>query len=689
MSNPSAQISNAVYLINDLSGTPVVSGTASNSVIGKNATDSWPINKTALVSAANPALFDYTVTIKGGYSSRPNGLLQTPPPPAAPPTLAPTNPVYTDVFDARMRFVPNSFYVVDTSNGNIYAPPLGTNIVSGSTISVNLNTLEQYASIPDGTITGTPVTPPINWFMYKRNYQVHYQLEVTALEIPQARLANTASIAVNNNECTFQSSAMVNYTPNPLSKKIATDGSDLVKADIVINPDGGVVFSPPPPATEPTLVTAKDVLQNLVIYTDTIKFYSQTQTGPNSWDGRWIPMPVNFNDDIAWSVNVVSLIEVDFIIPNKTPVRITYDAMCTLPQGDTGSIVNTISIYGSSDSNDNTIYTVGRSDIGASASQVPVRVFKKDAVNNFNLAGATFDLYVTQINLGSPSFGNPPLGLPNDLTQGGYSFGRLQTETTDMLGVAVFSDIRITARYQYLFLLVEGPLDGYDPMGPLSRENYTFFTINPTIDGGQITAAEASLGLGDGIINRTSDFVTVNNNPVRGTPMTLRIRKLFWEQNTSTSSPFNRMTREQVLSELANLKITVTDPTGTAHIFTAQQLLDGTAVLHLGAFPFGGIFMLQESDAGRAGYEDRTNPQLPIRPYIWPNQDREVVVQINNVYTGEGIITHPVEQAPRTGVERNLTIPVVLLSVGAVCIGGAEFFRRWNKKKKAQGTQEK
>ncbi|MCL2368261.1 MAG: hypothetical protein FWC72_04630, partial [Oscillospiraceae bacterium] len=362
--NAAAQLTNAVYLINS-SGNPQI---GINSVAGVTVSDSWPIFKSGAPSP-NPSVFNYVVTIRGGYSPRPQPLLQ-----------AGKTPIFTDNFDPLLEYLDNSFYVVDTGTGNIYAPGPGFDVTLGaSSFSVDFSTLVQVAA--DLTTVLNPT--PGDWFAYKRNFEVHYQLNLIDPNpaTPIASLTNTASIEVNPGECLFNNSFNLVYNPKTLDKAMGTDGSDLVHVEIVVNPDGSFDFKPAGSATGPNVVTAHDVMTNLILYMDTVRLYTQTYVSTRAggvWDGVWVEVPVTYNTSAEWSVNVVSGTEVDFVIPNRTPVKIAYDALVTLTPGIPGEISNIISIYGELDGDDNSAYVVDDSQVGAGASQLDLRIFKRD-----------------------------------------------------------------------------------------------------------------------------------------------------------------------------------------------------------------------------------------------------------------------------------------------------------------------
>ncbi|MCL2843563.1 MAG: hypothetical protein FWE28_08920 [Oscillospiraceae bacterium] len=600
-----AQLTNAVHLINSPIGNVVLSGANATAVGGVNVTDSWPIFKIG-AATDDPALFNYTVTIKGGYSSRP-----------APLFSSVGNPNFTDTFDARMAYVPGTFYVVDTGSPvRYFAPgPSSDFTVSGNVISVSLNTLYELSGPPTsgGTIGAAP--PADAWFATRHNFEFHYQLYLTEMGTAIPDLTNTATISVNPGECTFENDHTLSYTPKPLSKTMdpSSPGSDLVHVEIIINPDGSFLFTPVGSTTGSSQITAHDVLTNLMLYTDTIRIYTQTllDIPGNVWDGNWIPQAYTFNDGTLWSVNIVSQDEVDFVIPNETPVKITYDALVTLPQGDIGEINNDISIFGTSDSAGDRNYEVGHSAVGADASARTLRVFKRDNQGN-NLDGALFDLYVTTL----PGY-TPPFGLGGDpaVITGADGVDRnfylLLEEIPATNGVAVFSDPWIAATHNFLFLLVETQA----PAGFTWVEQNTFFTINPTITAATITEQETALGV---TINPISDFVNVTNIPANLDDANLRIIKYF-----------HGLTDDLITEYLQDFQIVVTDPQAQEHVFGLEEALNPDGISLTG---IPGTYIITERNYEVPGFTVITNPTLPIRHEVLPTDAGEVLIEINNTY---------------------------------------------------------
>jgi len=651
-------ISNAAYLINS-TGAPNI-GTYGNAVGSTNVNDYWPILK-HVQGTANPALFNYTVTLKGAYSARTAPLMQ-----------AGNNPVFSDTFDPGLTYVPSSFYVVDTGIAGRYFVPASDVTVSGSSFSTNFNStdwMEYSGTFPTGTLLGPA---PANWFAQRRDFTVHYQLIVSDTTTAQTNMVNTARITVNIGECAFESSQTVNFTPPETMAKNMTpvaSGSNRLNVEVIINPDGQVEFSdgvnPGPPQ-----VTAVDLLQNLMIFTDSIVIYTQTQVN-GVWNGVWVPEPYTFNDRQLWSVNIVPQAqvptgydgEVDFVIPNATPVKITYDVGVTLPPGVAGNISNEISIFGESGSSESNDYLVGGGGAGVGAGRLDFKVFKQDNVGN-NLMGATFDLYVTV--MGSYQ---PPAGHTVDTTiigTGGQviQFGLLEEVTTDATGMAQFSDQWINSTYKMLYMLVETQA----PYGYVPIYHDIFFTVNPTITTTEIadlnTLLAPALAPGESV-NQVSDFITVENVPDTLDPGNLRIRKVF-----------NGLTPAQIQENLQDFQLVITDPNMTEYVFTLADVLNPGGIV-LQGIPQG-LYLFTERNENVPNYTLTTAPRLPARSFITPNDIGEVVITIQNNYVPYPNLTLR-KAFIIDGVHSNTPPPgTSLISfeiIGMDFITGAEIFR--------------
>jgi len=624
----SNSISNTIYVING-PGEPHLSGNAQNSVGGKSANDSWPISKKGTPSD-NPALFNYAVTINGAYSARPNSLFQT-----APPALSPKNPVFSDSFDPRLVYVPGTFYVWDSGTNQFYAPAVGSDVITGTnSFSINFNTLWQYTSPPSPTGSSAPGGTPIgtgpadsSWYTGRRNYVVHYQLRLrdANLNAPQTDLTNNATIAVAPNECTFDNSFMEAYTPQPITKDMATNGSAITDVTIIINPTGGILFSDgtnPGPAQ----ITARDTLTNLMVYLDQITVYTQTRVG-GYWDGIWVPQPVTYNDKALWSINVVSNDILDFILPNQQPIMIEYEALVTLGDGETGPIKNELNIFGQIGEDGDNTYIVSDTTAGATADLLNLRVFKRDPNpdmfgNIMFLPGAEFTLYVADLD--NP--GLPPTGVTSTpVNIGGIAFFPLVlNQVTNSFGMTIFEDPYINTTFDFLFMLEETAWPpGYTAGG---GSPYTFFTIKPNMDSTMFNNAQTALN--PAIINQVSDYITIDNTPDPARAGSLRL----WKQFTGIdiSDPHYQQL-------LQNFRITITDPDAVQHVYTLAQAMDPLGIVIENAM--AGTYFIQETGATLDGYTWDTIPPLlanntlRVEVNLYDYQDREVLIQLNNVYT--------------------------------------------------------
>jgi len=527
------------------------------------------------------------------------------------------------------------------------------------------NAFRVYTAPPQQGGTPTGATAPSNWFAARRNFEVHYQLRVRDQYLDVQGLSpftNIARITVGTSpgDCAYENTATVTYVPKPLNKVIHLDGSDLAHVEIEINPDGGHAFSAPglPPPAE---IIAKDELDNMMVYMDSIKVYTETKVG-GTWNGVWTPQPITFNDRTLWSANVVSMAEIDFVIPNSTPVKIEYDALLLIPEGDMGTIGNKISILGESVTDGASNYQVSDSKAGGGGSLLPVKAFKQDNVGNV-LTVATFNLYVTALNDYSAPVGlegAPTISFtgPDGVNRNFYQL--IGDTVTDSHGMAFLSNNWITATHEFIFLLVETQAP-YNYVQPTGLDSYTFFTVNPKIIPSRLRAQEVLLDIPLGKINQVSDFVTVTNFPIPGTPRnSMRVRK-----------EFHGLSELQIQQNMQNFRIEITGPAGFSRTINLSDALAGVN------FPIvqDGTYFFTEVNANMPGYDFRSIPQLPFRRYVIPNDMGAVTFLIANEYN-QG------EKSPQTGVERNFIIPTALLSLGIICLAGAEVVRRRNHKSK-------
>jgi len=510
-SNQNNYLQNASYAIAD-SGDPILSGENMNQLDGTNVNDRWPIFK-SVQATDNPSLFNYTVLIRGDAFATGRPLMDSKP-----------NPIFSDSHDPNLEYVPGTFYIVDTTANPVryFAIPSGDVTIGSASgqsgFTANLNRLAEFNAPPSQGGTVIDAAPGM-WWSQRHNFEVHYQMSLSEtalawLNAAQAgiNLPNTAAIQVNEGECKFENSSTVHYVPTPLSKSMSQmqPGSNIMDFQIVVNPDGSFIFADtglPPPS----IITAEDVLHNLMMYLDTIVFYTQDRMpgNPSLWNGVWRVQPTagfNLGDTVPWSVNVISESEIHFTLPNATPVKIAYSCLVTLPPGQPDDVWNEVSLVGKTAGSQSPGYEINDNLVGAGASEVPLRVFKRDTDGTL-LSGSWFDLYVT--NAAGDAFSMPSGLVSTDtISVAGHNFYRIDAASgvmTDSAGMAVLSDPWLATSHYFVFLIVEtqAPLDYYTPVG---AESYTFVTINPKVNTVYLSGL-----LGGVSINSISDFTGVEN----------------------------------------------------------------------------------------------------------------------------------------------------------------------------------
>jgi len=628
------QLSNAVYLIN--SGTTSIqppdlsSGIGGNSVGGYNINDSWPIIKRAQ-STGNPRLFNYTVTLKGGFT------------PSRPLFAPGSTPIFTDTFDPMMEFVPGSLSIM--RGAATFTPPASAITIGANSFSVDLT---------------NPADP--SWFNQSVDYTVNFQLQYIGPALPPppasqvvAGLTNTARIEVNApNACVFEDTATVDYTQQMLAKSMTPDG-DRVHVEIIINADGSTDFGAPP-TPGPSVIAARDTLANLALFVDTVVFQTQTQLPDGSWNGVWINQPKGVdNSGALWSVNIISSTEIDFIIPNRTPVKIIYDARVTLAPGTPGTISNSIEIAGVSDGDSQTGYVVGGGGIGVGAGRLPLTVYKRDPAGN-NLRDASFSLYVvalpTDVTLGA-NYPRPVGLVPPTTAQlantpelsnipANLNFGFLGTQTTDVNGIAVFDTQRtqyewINSSQRLLYMLVEEQ----SPYGYMAINPLTFFTISSRITDAEIAILNTLLTpalLPGQSIDQITDFITIENVLDHlADPGTLRIRKEFIglrdaqiPQNFEIviRGPGNAADPNWVDTGIPNIREYTID---RSEVLTARS--NNPVGITLQDLAAGTYFINEENHENVPGFNLTTTPPLPIRINMDGPTEPGVVIRIDNTYT--------------------------------------------------------
>jgi len=474
--------------------------------------DSWPIIKTATPSPNQPSLFNYKVTING---SNPYPFFLNPN------TGALVNPAtYSDAFDGSLlEYVPGSIYVVDRNTGIKYYP--------GTTLSVGSGTISF-----DFTDLGLPLGPsPPAWYTTNHTYDIYYQLQtiadpadITDTSTPPLSdyqdIPNTATI--ERGACEFSNNALVSYTkPDPVDKTMVGNppGSNIVEATIIINPEG-INYNV-------GTLTAQDHVTsgNLIPYTSTIMFYTQTEINPPSgrWDGVWVPVsnpppsPDTSASPAHWTWYEDSSGDLFFTLPDATPIMITYSMLVDVTNTGTVTIGNRIDVIGGEGADGGGGYTVNDTDANAGGSRESFQLLKMNQdTPPVYLNGAEFQLYIAYL----PSNGFYAPGSPTrpPLQVNGYNFYWLMTETTGaggaVTGTALFEDPYITNTFKYLFMLVETKAPpGYAL--PTGMDAYSFFVLA----GNPFTATEITdLEEIYGDITLVTDNISALNYPAPPVP---------------------------------------------------------------------------------------------------------------------------------------------------------------------------
>jgi len=133
-----------------------------------------------------------------------------------------------------------------------------------------------------------------------------------------------------------------------------------------------------------------------------------------------------------------------------------------------------------------------------------------------------------------------------------------------------------------------------------------------------------------------------------------------------------------------NFQIVISGPGGFNQSLNLNQAVSGNS----GTFTnlTAGAYTIRESNSGVAGFNMSVSiNNTPVTlPYTVQVTDGHIMVTIDNFYTS---VPTP---APSTGIDRNIIIPIILLSLGVVCIVGAVIYRkRSNKIKKDKKDEDK
>ncbi|MCL2820231.1 MAG: hypothetical protein FWD38_05300 [Oscillospiraceae bacterium] len=125
----------------------------------------------------------------------------------------------------------------------------------------------------------------------------------------------------------------------------------------------------------------------------------------------------------------------------------------------------------------------------------------------------------------------------------------------------------------------------------------------------------------------------------------------------------------------SGFRINITGPGGFSQSLSLSDAMSSTGGLFTGLAP--GTYTITEQNStvtGFVNYVSVNNQRLTL-PYTFQISETSahIVLTIDNNYVKP-------DKAPQTGVSRNVFLPVLLLLLSAVCITGAEIYRRYIKR---------
>jgi len=223
---------------------------------------------------------------------------------------------------------------------------------------------------------------------------------------------------------------------------------------------------------------------------------------------------------------------------------------------------------------------------------------------------------------------------------------------------------------------------------PFNRTNFTYNQITQSFEctlgnlplgtysvfesGGHISGYELSLNVPQPSVSLVTSGVKFNiaNNytqsPVAVTPVqhpALTVNKVF-HGLTPAERP-------------ADFRINITGPGGFSQSLNLNQAISGSS----GTFTnlTAGTYTINEVNNSISGYRlsISVNNKPVTLPFTVEVTSGYIMVTIDNYYRAP-----TPAPAPPTGINFNIVIPIVLITLAAACIVGAEIFRRHKKKKK-------
>ncbi|MCL2372690.1 MAG: hypothetical protein FWC78_04730 [Defluviitaleaceae bacterium] len=483
--------------------------------------DYWPIFRTIEADPNDSALFHHEIMINTRNSFRGAGNLES---------FFFLNenghPLFTDDFDPRKTLVPGSIFVERANNiGEIPAANRFVGPYGGSSAAlratpgrIELDLFNLTVLSWDGTefdlataTVGAELTNVVGGAQPAHGFNqiiVRYSTRV----IEPALLQDGTELQPHNGIIFASQGRQFNaaITPPPYNMYYLIKGmrqeanTARVNVEVTVNQHGHNI-------TATDRFTVLDTMgENLLLLAGSIRLYTREQNQGGGWTA-WAHRPTNPAYGELWSVNIIGPRQFEVILPDETPVKITYDAVAISDPRTPATIYNNVEIIGVE-------LSVTREYIHnfqhappaqGSGSRVNMLLRKYDYETKDRLEGAEFELYVALLpNFIQPASTFVAQPLRSRDINGATFFATGAGGQTNAAGELVLSHQALYSGFNFLFMLVETAAPGGFM---LPGEPYTFFVFaGGAVGSYQIAELEERLGTE---IVTISDFISVYNWP--------------------------------------------------------------------------------------------------------------------------------------------------------------------------------
>jgi pilin isopeptide linkage protein len=196
--------------------------------------------------------------------------------------------------------------------------------------------------------------------------------------------------------------------------------------------------------------------------------------------------------------------------------------------------------------------------------------------------------------------------------------------------------------------------------------NLPVATYNVYESGGHVPGYELSVSpLPPLASNTTSSAFTLTNN-YSPTPVTPAVHPAL-----TINKAFHGLTPAE---RPGNFQITITGPGAFNQSLNLNQAVSGGG----GTFTnlAAGTYTINEINSNIPGFSTSVsiNNRTVTLPYTVQITNGHITVTIDNTYTPRPPASPP--PAPSTGISRNIVLPLLIFTLGTICIAGAEAYRR-------------